>query len=915
MSYVLTAAQPTADAPLTLPAPPAPRKRSAIPLAAAVVPILGGLGMYLLTQSVIALMFAALGPVMLVATMLDAARGKRADARRYRKEIRQAVAAVTAQIDTQHDAERALRWSTHPDLARLTEREEEFWRVHPQREGTVVVGAGTMGMGLEVARGIDGDEAQKLRQYATTLQRAPLVLPLDGGVCVRGEPLVARAVLRALVLQACCTHAPEQLRIVLGEQAEEWMVALPHVRYSTAARVLAVAVAEPVPAAISLNWCLPGDPLPAGCRTVIDIGADLRGVVSRDSLRHEVAAEAIAGLQATAIAQVLAVKANEARAIEPIVYFADLAQHPGEPHRELPVALGRSGSTAVTVDIVNDGPHAVVVGTTGSGKSELLVSWALALCEAYTPEQVTLLLADFKGGTAFDPLLALPHVTGILTDLNGVMARRAVLSLQAEIRRRESAIASAGARDITDARVALTRLVIIVDEFAAMLRQLPELDAVFTDIAARGRALGMHLILGAQRAAGTIKDATLANTPLRIALRVTDATDARAIIGSDDAAQISGGIEGKGVAFVRRAADSLPQRFRSALSTADDVARIAARLPVAARQDSWWEPLPLLVAVADLPTPARGIAVGIADDTENLRRVPVVIEPGVERGWWVLGGPRSGKTSLAQLMQHSHPDTIRVPADLESAWDCLQTLPTSRATLIVWDDVDSALAAWPEPFAREAGERLEQLVRAAGSRGQTWVLTAQRASGVLSRVADLLPGRVLLAVPSKLDHIAAGGTSSDHDPQKPPGRALMAGAEVQFALVEPRREAAQADPAPVFHPGNGPIGIVARGVHQHVAALHEAWGAEWTIVAVGDAAAAESLNLSRTVLVGDPDQFQRAWAVLERLRNTGTLIVAAECLADVRLLTGERATPPFARPGRWWEFRSGTAPRRVRLVS
>ena len=915
MSYVLTSTQPTADAPLTLPAPPAPRKRSAIPLAAAVVPILGGVGMYALTQSVIALMFAALGPIMLVATMMDAARGKRADERRYRKQIRRAVAEVTTQIDAQHATERDIRWHTHPDVARLAEREEEFWRVHPQREGTVVVGSGTMGLSLDVARGVEGEEAQKLRSYAMALQGAPLVLPLDGGICVRGEPLVAKAVLRALVVQACCTHAPDALRLVLGDHAEEWMTALPHVRYSNAERVLAIAATDPVPSALSLSWCRPADALPAGCRTVIEVGADLRGTVGRDSLQHDVCSEALSRSQAAAFAQALEAKADESRTIESIVHFADLAQHPGVAHRELPVTIGRSGTAPVTLDIVTDGPHAVVVGTTGSGQSELLVSWVLALCEAYTPDEVTLLLADFKGGTAFDPLLVLPHVTGILTDLNGALARRAVLSLQAEIRRRESAIASVGARDITDERVSLSRLVIIVDEFAAMLRQLPELDAVFTDIAARGRALGMHLVLGAQRAAGTIRDATLANTPLRIALRVTDATDARTIIGTDDAAQISGGVEGKGVAFVRRAADAVPQRFRSALSSPEDITRLVARYPRAVREESWWEPLPPQVTVADLPTPARGIAVGVADDTENLRRVPVVIEPGVERGWWVLGGPRSGKTSLVDLLVQSHTDTVRIPADLELAWDRLESLAMLPASLVVWDDVDAALAGWPEPFTREASERLEQLVRAAGSRSQTWVLTAQRASGVLSRIADLLPGRVLLAVPSKLDHIAAGGTSTDHDPRKPPGRALMAGAEVQFALPSPQPAVPLSDPAPEFRPRTGPVGLVARGAQQHVAALRDEWGAGWNFVPVSEAQTNDQETIDRTIFVGDPEQFQRAWATLELLRNSGTLVIAAECLADVRLLTGERAAPPFARPGRWWEFRTGTRPRRVRLAT
>ena len=135
---------------------------------------------------------------------------------------------------------------------------------------------------------------------------------------------------------------------------------------------------------------------------------------------------------------------------------------------------------------------------------------------------MSFLLADFKGGTAFDALAGVPHVTGVITDLDGAGARRAIESLRAEVRWREAAIAGAGARDILDPRVDLPRLVVVVDEFAALLGDHPELHAVFTDVAARGRALGMHLVLGTQRAAGVIRDSLLANCPLRISLRVTD---------------------------------------------------------------------------------------------------------------------------------------------------------------------------------------------------------------------------------------------------------------------------------------------------------------------------------------------------------------------------------------------------------
>src|SRR5690606_27304489 len=142
-----------------------------------------------------------------------------------------------------------------------------------------------------------------------------------------------------------------------------------------------------------------------------------------------------------------------------------------------------------------------------------------------------------------------------------------VQSLTAELRRREAILAELGARNIAEANGRLPRLVIVVDEFAALLQEHSDLGAVFTDIAARGRALGMHLILGTQRAAGVIRDALAANCPLRVSLRVTEAADSRLVIGSDDAAELPGGAGSRGLAFVRRPQDSEAVATRIALTS------------------------------------------------------------------------------------------------------------------------------------------------------------------------------------------------------------------------------------------------------------------------------------------------------------------------------------------------------------
>ncbi|WP_262927659.1 FtsK/SpoIIIE domain-containing protein [Microbacterium sp. NIBRBAC000506063] len=109
-----------------------------------------------------------------------------------------------------------------------------------------------------------------------------------------------------------------------------------------------------------------------------------------------------------------------------------------------------------------------------------------AIAQAHAPEEVNFVLADFKGGTAFDPLRTLPHVAAVITDLDEEGAQRGVQSLRAELRRREEVLAAAGVRDVADPAVELPRLVIVVDEFAALLHEHPDLGEVFTDIAARG---------------------------------------------------------------------------------------------------------------------------------------------------------------------------------------------------------------------------------------------------------------------------------------------------------------------------------------------------------------------------------------------------------------------------------------------
>ena len=206
----------------------------------------------------------------------------------------------------------------------------------------------------------------------------------------------------------------------------------------------------------------------------------------------------------------------------------------------LSAVLGVGARGPVRADLVADGPHALLAGTTGSGKSELLISWLVQLALSRAPDRLTLVLVDYKGGAAFGPLAGLPHTAGVLTDLDPAGTQRALSSLEAEVHRRERILAAHGAKDVTclPPRVVIPDLVVAVDEFATLAGEHAEVLESLVRIAAQGRSLGIHLILATQRPQGAVSPAIRANTSLRVCLRVLDAADSRDVLGHDGAARL-----------------------------------------------------------------------------------------------------------------------------------------------------------------------------------------------------------------------------------------------------------------------------------------------------------------------------------------------------------------------------------------
>ncbi|MGI9616445.1 MAG: FtsK/SpoIIIE domain-containing protein [Acidimicrobiales bacterium] len=235
--------------------------------------------------------------------------------------------------------------------------------------------------------------------------------------------------------------------------------------------------------------------------------------------------------------------------------------------RSLPVPIGMTATGPFVIDLVEHGPHGLIGGTSGSGKSELLTSLVASLIACHPPTHVTVLFVDYKGGSSSDPFVEAPHTVGCVTNLDPFLARRALSSLRAELNRRMALLAGR-AKDLAELvdrypTEAPPALVIVVDELAALVQDVPDFVAGLVDIAQRGRSLGIHLLLATQRPAGVVNDNILANTNLRIALRMLDGAESSGLIGTNVAASIPTAARGRAFA---RLSPGAPIAFQSAWS-------------------------------------------------------------------------------------------------------------------------------------------------------------------------------------------------------------------------------------------------------------------------------------------------------------------------------------------------------------
>ncbi|MDQ2846815.1 MAG: FtsK/SpoIIIE domain-containing protein [Actinomycetota bacterium] len=358
----------------------------------------------------------------------------------------------------------------------------------------------------------------------------------------------------------------------------------------------------------------------------------------------------------------------------------------------------------VVLDLVRHGPHMLIGGTTGAGKSELLQTIIGSMAGNYPPEQLSMLFFDFKGGASLGPVMRLPHCLGTVTNLDGLDLDRALAFIQAEILYRMQLIAARSAevgRELADYRAYLAtnpekflpRLVTVFDEFAALVGEFPRMLGGVLRAAQQGRSLGVHLILATQRPSRDVVTPDIrANIPLRIALQTVDPSESLVIIDSEDAAFIPSDLKGRG--FIRLSRTELIE-FQSGYASSEDPgpnARTAAQsavfnlLPPTGSADqapAAGDPRPtaielhvaklrnrfsgfhyprvlktapanlLPIDAADLePSPSPGVlTLGLLDEPRHQRQGPYRLDL-TRGGALVAGGLDSGKSNAARLVTH-----------------------------------------------------------------------------------------------------------------------------------------------------------------------------------------------------------------------------------------------------------------------
>ncbi len=376
-------------------------------------------------------------------------------------------------------------------------------------------------------------------------------------------------------------------------------------------------------------------------------------------------------------------------------------------YKSMAAPLGvKSGDEVVCLDLHEKyhGPHGLVAGTTGSGKSEIMQSYILSMATLFHPHEVGFIIIDFKGGGMVNQFRNLPHLNGAITNIDGNEIERSLLSIKAELIKRQEKFAEHNVNHIDDyiklykegqAKLPLPHLILIVDEFAELKSEQPEFMKELISAARIGRSLGVHLILATQKPSGVVSDQIWSNSKFKLCLKVQNKNDSNEVLKSPLAAEI----REPGRAYLQVGNNEIFQLFQSAYSGAsaknDDIGAqkkfMITKVELSGKKSIIYEQKPddskggetqleaivnyvreycdnaKIPKVPDICLPSLSteipftlegdtyngtdivIPVGIVDDPSRQRQYVETINIS-QNNIYILGSSQSGKTNLIQTM-------------------------------------------------------------------------------------------------------------------------------------------------------------------------------------------------------------------------------------------------------------------------
>lgn len=953
---------------LERPAEPAPPERHKLPWPVIVLPALVAIALVLVMRNTMFLMFAFLGPVMMIGQHISERQGGSSKLKTQRAEyadkLRRLDADKAAAVETELGLRRRLTPPISDTLRAATTRDSRLWSRSPAHHDYLHCRVGTGLIASKVQVSGPGRSSETV-----TLADAPISFSLNDsrviGVC--GSAGERTRMVEGILLQLATWQSPHFLRLVFvcdtaaARVRWSWAAALPHVTDGPHAASLIVDLETDesgcgrllsglgpttednlsrhndlpvVSTVVILDDCARlgsrpevtallhdsdrtgvaviavGDAgeLPAECAISVHVGSNTTVTVT-----GAVNAQGCPDLPEVAMTRAVATKLAGICDATPDVNSgsipdraalldlwrtgggdatdaAGVADRWRMSPRSTVVPLGFSGDGVLRIDLATDGPHGLIAGTTGAGKSELLQSLVASLALANRPDEMIFVLVDYKGGAAFLDCAALPHTVGLVTDLDAHLTARALTSLGAEVRRREEVLSAVGAKDIEDyqripALEPLPRLVLVIDEYRVLAEEMPDFISGLVRIAAVGRSLGIHLVLATQRPAGVVSADIRANVNLRIALRVRDGADSQDVIDTADAAQIPAALPGRAIL---RTGGGRPVTFQTAriggcssgeeadievsiagtggsppvrrtTSAESDgptdlrrvvaaVAEATAELAVVIPESPWLPPLPMKVTTDDLHGPARGlggepggteaIPFGLMDLPQEQLTQPIAWDLESDGHLAIVGGPRSGRTSLLRTIavsaarRWSHGGLAIYVVDTGSNLGALTALPQVGA-VIERDDVErmNQLITWltgeirsrRQRFAREEVSGFTEHVRIGGALPRILLLidgwetlteiseetTLGRLTDELlqllrdgsavglyaaatggrtlatARVASSFPRKLVLRLADSGDAVLLGMREADFPESMPPGRALLYPDKLELQVATP----------------------------------------------------------------------------------------------------------------------------------